>query len=501
MPRRKLIRKKHSVKKHRRIKHVTFLFFSLLIIFILVSVGLFFSHTLRSFADYALDSSYGSGRKVITSFGNNAWLLDVALQSDGKAVAVGYNSNGGHFNWGIGRYNTDGSLDTGFGTNGIVTQDFGIDNKALAVAIQPTDGKIVVGGADKASNSAGHGWTVARYNRTNGSLDTSFGINGIVTTPIFDGQLNDLALQQDGKIVTVGYDDAATGSTGNRFIVVRYNPDGTLDSSFGSGGIVSTQYDGSTFDRGHAVALQSDGKIVVFGDLSYGGSNSLFTARLNTNGSLDTTFGTNGFVAEPIFGNSDSGYDFTLQSDGKIVVTGFFQTSSGGTGTYVIRYNSDGSRDSSFGSGGIVSNPFATGNDFGLTLAIQPTDGKIVVGGINPDPSNSSKTDFVVRRFSTDGSLDTTFGTNGSVITSMGVENSSIRSVAIQSDGKILAVGQASNGIYSDWALARYANTPTNIDQCKNGGWQNFFAPSFKNQGDCVSFVATHGKNPPNGSN
>src|SRR5260370_33670229 len=147
-----------------------------------------FLYVLPSDANFSLDQTYGNGGKVITSFGNNATIFRTALQSDGKSVVGGDASNGNHYNWAIGRYNTNGSLDTSFGTNGIVTQDFGMDNVVHGIAIQPSDGKIVVGGADTASNSNGAGWTVARYNGTNGSLDTSFGVNGIVTTPIFQGQ-------------------------------------------------------------------------------------------------------------------------------------------------------------------------------------------------------------------------------------------------------------------------------------------------------------------------
>src|SRR5260370_5518970 len=140
-----------------------------------------FLYVLPSYASFSLDSTYGSGGKVITSFGNQAYAKSVALQSDGKAVAVGFNFNGGHQNWSIARYNTNGTLDTSFGTNGIVTQDFGYDNEAHAVVIQ-SDGKIVIAGSGLTENEP-RIWTIGRYN-SDGSLDTSFGGSGIISNPL-----------------------------------------------------------------------------------------------------------------------------------------------------------------------------------------------------------------------------------------------------------------------------------------------------------------------------
>ena len=409
---------------------------------LILSVVSSFLYVLPSYAAFSLDSTYGTGGKVITSFGHDAGIVKQALQSDGKAVVGGAASNGNYYNWTIGRYNTDGSLDTSFGTNGIVTQDFGMDNIVHGVAIQPTDGKIVVGGADTASNGNGAGWTVARYN-TNGSLDTSFGSNGIVTTPIYQGQLLDLVLQGDGKIVTVGYDGATNASIDN-LILVRYNADGSLDGTFGSGGIVSIRFGGSSVDIGRAIAIQTDGKIVVAADL--------YVARFNPDGSVDTSFGSNGYVTN--FNNvAVIASAVALQpTDGKIVVAG--RTSK----AFIIRYNPDGSLDTGFGSGGYNLNPFqtsASADGTSVTSFKFQSDGKILFGG--GDGTNAG-----VGRLTTDGSGDTSFGTNGLLLTPLGTF-SQFASIALQTDGKILAAGQAYNGTYGDWALARYADiTNTN---------------------------------------
>src|SRR5437764_794886 len=167
------------MKRFLKSKLVLFLA-TLLMLAAAISIPL--SSTRSAFAAFSLDPSYGSGGKVITSFGDDASITALALQSDGKAVAVGYNTNGGHHNWAIARYNTNGGLDTSFGTNGIVTQDFGHDQWIEgAVAIQ-SDGKIVVGGT-YVGGSAPFYWTIGRYN-SDGSLDTSFGGSGIIANPI-----------------------------------------------------------------------------------------------------------------------------------------------------------------------------------------------------------------------------------------------------------------------------------------------------------------------------
>src|SRR5205085_4991990 len=228
-------------------------------------------------------------------------------------------------------------------------------------------------------------------------------------------------------------------------IVAHYNTDGSFDTSFGTGGIVETTF--ATYERVHSMSLQSDGKIVVFGDYNDG----IFTRRFNADGSIDTTFGTNGLVTD-FNGTSAGGSSVAIQSDGKIDVTG-----NRDNRTFVIRYNSDGTHDNGFGSGGQVLNPFATNDnaDSANTLLIQ-SDGKIVTGG---NANTGTKNDLALGRLNTDGTLDTSFGSNGSLFTSVTTgSDSGIASLAIQADGKIVGAGGAYNGSYYDWALVRYAD-------------------------------------------
>ena len=216
-----------------------------------------------------------------------------------------------------------GSLDSTFGTGGIVTTPIGNnDAYAYALGIQ-TDGRIVAAGYY--ADGSYYDFAVVRYN-TNGSLDTTFGTGGRVTTPIGSGYAGAYALgiQSDGRIVVAGY--YADGSNYD-FALVRYNTDGSLDTTFGTGGIVTTPM-GSGYDIAYALAIQSDGSILAAGS-SYNGSNYDFAlVRYNTNGSLDTTFGTGGRVTTPIGSGNAIANALGIQSDGRILAAGSFYNGS-----------------------------------------------------------------------------------------------------------------------------------------------------------------------------
>ena len=258
-----------------------------------------------------------------------------------------------------------GDLDPTFGTAGIVTTNVGGNGRALAVAIQ-SDGKVVTAGYIAATSYC---FAVVRYNAS-GSLDTSFDGDGkLITAFATDGVGHDVAIQSDGKIVVAGY--TYSGSS-NDFAVVRYNTDGSLDTSFGAGGKAITDF-GSVGDHGYSVALQSDGKIVVAGGT---GGYSFALARYNTDGSLDTSFDGDGRVTTAI-GSSSVGYGVAIGPDGKIVVVG--ESGTGNYGFAVARYNSDGSLDTSFDGDGRVTTAVGSPSR-GRSVAIQ-SDGKIVVAG------------------------------------------------------------------------------------------------------------------------
>ncbi|MFN9912689.1 MAG: delta-60 repeat domain-containing protein, partial [Pirellulaceae bacterium] len=300
---------------------------------------------------------------VMTLIGTGADQgLSVAVQPDGKVLVGGYARIGTTDDFALVRYNADGSLDSSFGTGGMVTTAIGTGTDwAQSLTIQP-DGKIVVGGY----SLIGGNWDFAlvRYN-ANGTLDTSFGTGGMVMTAFGTSadQGYSVTIQPDGKIVVGGY--ASIGSN-NDFALVRYNADGTLDTSFGIGGMVTTAIVTGT-DQGRSVTIQPDGKLVVAGWASNGSNNDFALVRYNANGTLDTSFGTGGKVTTPVGTSTDTGLSVTIQPDGKIVVAGYVTFGFSNIDFALVRYNADGSRDTTFGTGGKVTTAVGTGYDVGLS--------------------------------------------------------------------------------------------------------------------------------------
>jgi uncharacterized delta-60 repeat protein len=282
-----------------------------------------------------------------------------------------------------------------------------------------------------------------------GNLDDTFGTDGKVTTAF--GTVNDIgksvALQLDGKIVVAG---STFNVTDTDFALARFNADGTLDNSFSLIGKVTTAF-GTGYDQGRSVAIQPDGQIVVAGYAYSGLSNDFALARYNTDGTLDNSFSVDGKVTTD-FGTgsvqpNDYGTSLSIQSDGKILVAGY---SYNGTDVdfALARYNTDGTPDSSFSADGKLTTDFGMGDDYGTSVAIQ-SDGKILVAGY---ASNGTDVDLALARYNTDGTLDNSFSADGKANTDFGAGDDYGTSVAIQSDGMILVAG-SSNG---DFALARY---------------------------------------------
>ncbi|MDQ3748670.1 MAG: FG-GAP-like repeat-containing protein [Acidobacteriota bacterium] len=304
--------------------------------------------------------------------------------------------------------------------------------------------------------------TPTRIKAAPGDLDPTFGNGGKVITPIAGFGANDVAVQPDGKIVVVGTRNSATSGDSFDFSVVRYNTDGSLDNSFGTGGIVITDF-GDTNDQAIAVALQPDGKIVVGGTSgSWTGNNAFTLARYNTNGTLDVSFGTGGKVVTDFGGNRGAAGAIAIQPNGKIVAAGYSGNFVSGVGTTsdlaVARYNTDGTLDPSFGTGGKVITDLGGNSDFAEEVIIQ-SDGKIIAAGVGGNfPPAADTRRFSLVRYNADGSLDTSFGTGGKVITAIG-NVSSASGAVIQADGKIVVAGWSNSGTFAssvDFALVRY---------------------------------------------
>ena len=418
-----------------------------------------------------LDSTFGTNGIVATNFGNSAEARSMAIQSDGKIVAAG--ASGDDFT--LVRYDTLGVPDGTFGSGGKVTTDFGRDEEARSVAIQH-DGKIVVAGYsmdeggssvfatarhDAARNldATDRGPTVfalARYD-TAGNLDTTFGTGGKDTTAIGVGGVDEaysVAIQSDGKILVAGY---SCNETATDFALVRYTANGSLDPTFGTGGKVATAI-GSQNDKAYSLAIQSDGKIVVAG-YSYDTTtnhNVFALVRYDTSGNLDNTFGTGGKDTTRFGTSNAEAYSVVIQTDGKIVAAGTSESDETEDDVFtVVRYNTDGSLDGTFGSGGKTTIPVGTDKSKAYSIAIQ-SDRRIVLSGYARIQSDE---EFALARITDAGILDSTFGENGTVTTYMGSSDPAAYAVGIQRDGKIVAAGYSLDDNAS-FALARYIVYP-----------------------------------------
>ncbi|MCH7225979.1 choice-of-anchor D domain-containing protein [Verrucomicrobiaceae bacterium E54] len=390
-----------------------------------------------------LDVSFGTGGMVTTDFGGDPYNrgFAVALQADGKIVVAGI--SGLPTDVAVVRYNSDGSLDTGFGGSGKVTTNISGYDNCCGVVVQP-DGKIVVGGETGSADFA-----LVRY-ESDGSLDTGFGNAGKVVTDVTGSSefARGMALQADGKILLVGN---AYNASQHDFVVVRYLSDGSLDTGFGSGGSVLTDIGAN--DYAYCVTVQSDGKILVAGySTGVSAEDDFSMVRYHADGALDTTFDSDGKVTKDI-GYDDRAYGVAVQPDGKIVIVGESYVSSIWYREYaMVRYAASGALDTGFGTSGKVT--VGTGyrqlNDSARGVALQP-DGRIVLAG----ESVVSNSDFSVARFEPDGGLDSTFG-GGFVTTDIGGGNDYGQCAALQPDGQIVVAGYIYDGGDQDFAVVRY---------------------------------------------
>jgi uncharacterized delta-60 repeat protein len=383
------------------------------------------------------------------------------IQPDGKLVVAGSapTSISGSTDFFVARFNSNGTPDNSFndngsslGTGGYYTEDFG-----QCAALQ-ADGKIVVAGY--LVNGSHDDFEIMRFN-ADGTQDLLFnpeglvsGLPGVTTTDFGHGfnEANGVAIQSDQKIVVAGY---ASNGTNKDFALARYTSDGTLDESFGTGGKVLTPI-GTVEDIAKSVAIQPDGKILAAGYTNEGSVNKFAVLRYNTDGSLDPTFGTGGIVRTSIGSkNNDVANSIAIQADGKILLAGSSENSSN-IDFALVRYSTNGTLDGSFGTGGIVTTPIGSGDDMANSIAIQ-ADGKIIVAG---SASNGTKTEFALARYSSVGALDNiTFGSGGKASTNIGYKDDYIFGLALQSDGKIVAAGITNNGDNDDIAIVRYTGS------------------------------------------
>ena len=397
-------------------------------------------------------------------------LYSIKLQSDGKIVVAGNSYQGSYMVIAIGRYN-GAVLDPSFGNNGITTTS--LDSAhiiAHAVELQP-DGKIVVAGSYK--KGAVSDFILARY-KPGGSPDSSFGIYGIVRTDISSGSLDEaiaLSIQTDGKIV-------ATGRSGSSLALCRYNADGSLDNSFDSDGkLTVAAAAGAT-----CMKLQTDGKMVVCG-----GS---VVVRLMPDGSLDNSFGTSGVTTL-----THNFHGMAIQNDGKIVLAG------DGDGFVLQRLSTAGVIDGSFGTGGLVTTHFAPGSypESGSArwICLQ-ADGRIVAGGYDWYCLLTNCRDFAIARYESNGALDFSFGNHGQAYPKIpgGGSAAMSYSATINSNNELVVAGIDANdlGQQNQWALAGYYLGPS-LDVPAIWGEDGEITVAPNPAGDFARLQSTHVEN------
>lgn len=381
----------------------------------------------ESFAqDGTLDSSFGSNGIVTTDLG--AWDNGegVAVQTDGKITIAGYSYSSDTVYYALTKYNTDGSIDSSFGNDGkVMTYIQGIAATGWNDLMIQSNGTIVTCGGKYLI------YILARYN-ADGSLDSTFGINGIAEVQSYDlvASLTALAIQSDGKIVATGYTGHYIMDTYFWIALVRFNSDGTFDGLACEFSVDTVGFDQDFLDEGLAKAIQEDSKIIVGGVAS----GKMFVVRFNNDFSRDNSFGANGVVKIGVGNGSTGVQSIAIQSDQKILIAG------GSTeGVTLMRLNVDGVLDNSFGQGGKVIMPIGISYEAKSIAVLQDDKIQMVCN------------DFTVARFNINGDLDSSFGFNGIVTNEIGVSNS----MAIQTGGNIVVAGSAGD----DFAVARYISS------------------------------------------
>jgi uncharacterized delta-60 repeat protein len=392
-----------------------------------------------------LDPTFAAGgRATFAPTSGTDFARGVVVQTDGKIIIVGWSEPPGFGPSAyVGRFHSNGTADSSFGVNGFVFVP-GVDSRAWAVTLQQ-DGKIVVAGSRYVSGNFDS--ALWRLN-ADGTFDATFGGSSGITVQMgfYSDEFYDVAIQPNLQIVAVG---SGREDLDHDFTIARFNfLDGSLDTSFSSDGVVFTPMD-AVNDAARGVALQPDGRIIVAGQ---GGpttsTSSLAIARYNTDGSLDTTFDGDGKLLRN-FSNSEAAFDVKVQADGKIVVGGE------AIGIFsIMRFNPNGTTDFSFNGNGRSDFGFTASN--ARSIHIQQ-NGKILGAGFG----HAGATRFIaVVRVNTDGSRDASFGAgNGFVTTDFGPStNSEAQAAAIQPDGKLIAAGHVIGGSFPNWdiALARY---------------------------------------------
>jgi uncharacterized delta-60 repeat protein len=376
-----------------------------------------------------LDTGFANGTGYAVP-GLNWKVNGIAVQPDGKYVLVGVKD----FDFAVARLDTDGTLDTTFGGGDgeVVTEVSAGGAEARSIAIDDAQKIVVAGWAH--DNVSNYDTAVVRYD-SSGNLDTTFGNNGITITQVTSDtdRAYDVKLQSDGKILLAG--ESRIG--GNYyFSLLRYSNVGALDATFGSNGISTVYFNGNSYGR--AVEVDSQGRIVVGGYAFISGDEDYALARFDSDGVLDTTFGSSGMVVTEL-GSYDRAIAVGVQSDGKILLMG--DSYNGNTNGYdfaAVRYSDDGGVDSTFGTSGIAEK-LHVGPDADVAYAgVLQDGGEILIAGTSGDYSSPG---VGLVRYATNGVADTSFSEDGKTSAQIDSRVANIRAMALDGNGYVLVVG------------------------------------------------------------
>lgn len=398
-----------------------------------------------------LDPSFGSDGVVTTPIHSNYNFADATMvQADGKIVVAGNAGTPSTYQMAVARYNQDGSLDTSFGDNGTLRFPVGAVKSFITDLAQQPDGKIILGG--RTWNNESGDFAFVRLN-IDGSFDDSFGTNGIARLETPETEASEaITLLDDGKMLMVGYKD-------DNFTVAKVNSDGSLDTSFGTNGWAIVSYEDIS-SYGDDIAIQNDGKIVISGfALNMDNRFQVAAARLNADGSIDTSFGTEGKIIFNVGEWNDFSQGVALQSDGKILIGGhkWISNIQQKHDLFVARLNTDGSIDTSYGINGVATARLVDGANYSTSMVLQNDDKPILAGYT----VYQEQYDMAMVRFDINGSLDSTFNGDGMVNFDYDGREDYGNAIALQADNKIILAGYSYGGGGSEFEIARFLNDET----------------------------------------
>ncbi len=414
-----------------------------------------------------LDPTFGTDGKVITPIGDDSFVVDViqnvTVQPDGKIIAVGSSREGSNKRFTFARYNPDGTFDNTFGDNGLVIlPDNGVYGNFVTVAKVLSDSKIVASGRVYNPNAAVSSYPVLFRLNADGSMDNSFGNGGMVEGDFgnHDVLLECMQLQSDGKFVLAGYYDNVTAA-------VRYNADGTIDQSYGTNGVcVVSSIQGTSYAKG--IAIQNDGKAVLAGFYANGGSNKWFITRINTDGTLDNTFGDNGVVLMSIGEGQDFCQTVEIQPDGKILAGGQTWIENDPELQYdfvIARLNPNGTLDPTFGSDGLFVHRAEPGGQNYINDIVIASESNNIYAAYTTAKESDARFNMGVLCLTPNGQLKETFGEQGYSTISLGDEDGTHNalSMAMQPDGKVILTGEVYASAFGGYpfAMARFITGET----------------------------------------